>query len=108
MPNYSPRLDHVFHALADATRRGVLERLSKGPAPMSELARPFKMALPSFSQHLGVLERSGMVRSKKTGRVRTYRLVSRPLSIAEHWMAKQRREWERQEQEPSAANDDRS
>jgi len=94
MPNHS-ELNHVFHALADPTRRKVLERLSKGPAPVSELARPFEMALPSFAQHLDVLERCGLVRSRKAGRVRTYRLTPRPLKEAEQWMTRQRAIWER-------------
>jgi DNA-binding transcriptional ArsR family regulator len=94
MPNSSP-LDRVFQALADPTRRAVVERLGRGPAPMSELAQPFAMALPSFAQHLDVLERSGLVRSRKKGRVRTYRLAPRPLAAAEHWMDKQRALWER-------------
>jgi DNA-binding transcriptional ArsR family regulator len=81
--------------LTDPTRRAVLERLGSGPAPVSELARPFKMALPSFTQHLNVLESCGLVRSRKTGRVRTYRLAPQPLQVAEQWMAKQRAIWER-------------
>jgi DNA-binding transcriptional ArsR family regulator len=94
MPNQSPQLSRVFQALADPTRRAVLERLCRGPAPVSELAQPFRMALPSFSQHLDVLENCGLVRSRKMGRVRTYRLASRPLKAAEHWMARQREVWE--------------
>lgn len=62
---------------------------------MSVLARPFKMALPSFSQHLDVLEGCGLVRSRKTGRVRTYRLAPQPLKVAEYWMVTQRATWER-------------
>lgn len=95
MPNHLAQLDRVFQALADPTRRAVLERLSSGPAPVSELAQPFKMALPSFAQHLDVLERCGLVRSRKTGRVRTYRLTPRTLKGAERWMARQRATWER-------------
>lgn len=91
----SPRLSRIFQALSDPTRRAVLERLSRGPAAMSELARPFDMALPSFAQHLGVLEHSGLVRSRKQGRVRTYRLVPQPLQAAGHWMTRQRTRWER-------------
>ena len=90
-----PTLDRVFRALADPTRRSVLERLGRGPAAMSELARPFAMALPSFLQHLTLLEDCGLVRSRKTGRVRTYRLAPRPMRAAEGWMAKQRALWER-------------
>lgn len=85
----------MFHALADPTRRAVLERLSGGPASTSELAQPFKMALPSFLQHLDVLENCGLVRSRKTGRVRTYQLAPQKLEVAEHWMARQRKIWER-------------
>ena len=87
-------LSRIFAALADPTRRAVLKRLSRGPAPVSELSQPFPMALPSFSQHLSVLERCGLVRSRKTGRVRTYRLVPRPLKVAEQWMVEQRTIWE--------------
>jgi DNA-binding transcriptional ArsR family regulator len=81
--------------LADPTRRAVLERLSSGPAPVSELARPFKMALPSFLQHLGVLEDCGLVTSRKAGRVRTYQLAPRPLRLAESWLEKQCASWDR-------------
>ncbi len=95
MPNQSVELNRVFQALADPTRRAVLERLNRGPAPMSELAEPFDMALPSFSQHLDVLEDCGLVRSSKEGRVRTYELQAKPLEVAGHWMAKQRAMWER-------------
>ena len=95
MPNQSVQLSRIFQALADPTRRAVLERLSSGPAPMSELAQPFEMALPSFSQHLDVLENCGLVRSRKSGRVRTYQLAPKPLQAAEHWMVRQRTMWER-------------
>jgi DNA-binding transcriptional ArsR family regulator len=94
MPNQSIALNRVFQALADPTRRAVLERLSNGPAPMSELAQPFRMALPSFSQHLDVLENCGLVRSRKKGRVRTYQLAPKPLKAAESWMVEQRAIWE--------------
>ena len=95
MPNQLPRLDRVFQALADPTRRAVVERLCQGPAAVSELARPFRMALPSFSQHLDVLEGCGLVRSRKAGRVRTYRLAPAPLKAAETWMTTRRALWER-------------
>ncbi len=95
MPNQLVELDRVFQALADPTRRAVVERLGAGPAATSALAEPFDMALPSFSQHLAVLERCGLVASHKQGRVRTYRLAPRPLVEAEHWMAAQRDKWER-------------
>ena len=88
-------LDRVFHALSDPTRRAVVERLGAGPLSTSALAEPFDMALPSFTQHLGVLEDAGLVASEKQGRVRTYHLVRQPLESAEHWMARQRDFWER-------------
>src|SRR5260221_3344333 len=78
MPNQRMHLDRVFRALGDPTRRAVLSRLSAGPAAVSELARSSDMALPSFAQHLDVLEESGLVRSRKVGRVRTYRLLPPP------------------------------
>ena len=87
-------LDGVFHALSDSTRRGVLRRLSRGPATVSELAEPFDMALPSFMQHLRVLERSGLVSSSKAGRVRTCRIRPREMLRAENWIAEQRALWE--------------
>ncbi len=93
MPNQE--LTRVFQALADPTRRAVLERLTRGPAAVSELAQPFKMALPSFVQHLGVLEECGLVHSRKQGRVRTYTLAPQPLQAAEHWLTAQRLLWER-------------
>jgi DNA-binding transcriptional ArsR family regulator len=93
MPNQ--QLTGVFRALTDPTRRAVLERLTRGPAPVSELAQPFEMALPSFVQHLQVLENCGLVQSKKQGRVRTYTLAPQPLKAAEHWLSAQRAHWER-------------
>lgn len=84
----------VFHALANPTRRKVLERLSAGPATVSELAEPFDMQLPSFVQHLAVLERNRLVRSKKLGRVRTYEIVPERLKVAEDWLVARRRTWE--------------
>jgi DNA-binding transcriptional ArsR family regulator len=95
MAKRSVQLDTLFHALADPTRRAVIERLGRGPAATSELARPFDMALPSFTQHLDVLERCGVVRSRKQGRVRTYHLANKPLATAEHWLAAQREQWTR-------------
>lgn len=95
MPSTAQTIDGLFRALSDPTRRGVLERLSKGRASVSELAAPFDMALPSFVQHLGILESSGLVRSTKTGRVRTYELSRGPLKVAEHWLGRQRNLWER-------------
>jgi len=95
MPNQAEQLNQVFRALADPTRRAVLKRLSRGPVPTLELARPFDMALPSFTQHLGILETCGLVKSTKTGRVRTYVLAPGSLRAAERWMKQQRKFWER-------------
>jgi DNA-binding transcriptional ArsR family regulator len=95
MPKPSPALTLVFHALADPTRLAVVERLSAGPAATSDLAKPFKMALPSFLQHLDVLQESGLVRSTKTGRVRTYELAPQAMRRAEDWMATRRAAWEK-------------
>lgn len=94
MSNQQISLDRVFHALSDPTRMAVLARLSDGPAAVSELAKPFDMALPSFTQHLRVLEDNGLVSSKKVGRVRTYRLRPEPLEAAGHWLEKRSRIWE--------------
>jgi DNA-binding transcriptional ArsR family regulator len=88
-------LNRVFHGLADPTRRAVLERLSRGPAAVSELSQSFHMALPSFLQHLGVLEECGLVKSRKSGRVRTYQLTPQPLKVAEGWLERQRGMWNR-------------
>lgn len=90
----SAAADEVFHALGNPTRRKVLERLSAGPATVSELAAPFDMQLPSFVQHLSVLEQSRLVRSKKRGRVRTYELAPERLAVVEDWLTARRREWE--------------
>lgn len=94
MPNYQAvDLTAVFRGLADPTRRAVIERLSRGPAPVTELAKPFEMALPSFTQHLCVLEDCGLVTSQKVGRVRTYQLVPASLSRADAWLNRQRAHW---------------
>jgi DNA-binding transcriptional ArsR family regulator len=95
MLNRSAALDLAFQALSDPTRRGIVERLSLGPASVSELARPFAMSLPAVTQHLAVLERSGLVVSEKTGRVRTCRIEAKALSEAELWINARRLEWER-------------
>ena len=87
-------IDGIFRALADPTRRDVLARLSRSPASVSELAQPFEMALPSFLEHLRILEGSGLVSSAKAGRVRTYQLVPKQLKLAEDWLADQRSLWE--------------
>jgi DNA-binding transcriptional ArsR family regulator len=86
--------DVVFHALANPTRRKVLERLSVGPATVSELAAPFDMQLPSFVQHLAVLERGRLIRSKKHGRVRTFEIVPDRFAVVEDWLTARRRLWE--------------
>ena len=86
--------DDVFYALANSTRRKVLEQLSAGPATVSELAAPFDMKLPSFVQHLSVLEQSRLVKSKKRGRVRTYQIAPERLKIAEDWLTSRRQLWE--------------
>jgi DNA-binding transcriptional ArsR family regulator len=88
-------LDRVFQALADPSRRIMVERLSRGPASVSELAQPFDMSLPAIVQHLQVLEASGLVRSEKVGRVRTCRIEPTALRSAEQWMIERRTSWER-------------
>ena len=95
MPNQSAALDLVFQALADPTRRDMVERLTRGPASVSELAKPFPMSLPAVVQHLQVLEASGLVRSEKSGRVRTCRIEPTVLRTAEHWITERRTSWER-------------
>jgi DNA-binding transcriptional ArsR family regulator len=87
-------VDEVFHALSNPTRRQVVERLSAGPATVSELAAPFDMQLPSFVQHLSVLEQSRLVRSKKRGRVRTYELAPERFKVVDDWLAERRQLWE--------------
>src|SRR3982751_1693969 len=91
---HSAAADAVFHALANPTRRRVLERLSAGPATVSELAAPFDMQLPSFVQHLSVLEESRLVKSKKRGRVRTYEIAPERFKVVEDWLTARRRLWE--------------
>jgi DNA-binding transcriptional ArsR family regulator len=86
--------DDVFYALSNATRRKVLEQLSIRPATVSELAAPFDMKLPSFVQHLSVLEQSRLVKSKKRGRVRTYEIRPERFKVAEDWLSTQRELWE--------------
>jgi DNA-binding transcriptional ArsR family regulator len=94
MLNQSANLDRLFHALADPARRAIVERLSRGPAPVSELARPLPMSLPAAMQHLGVLEAAGLVRSEKVGRVRTCAIDPQALSQAEQWINARRTEWQ--------------
>lgn len=94
MEQYSERLDGVFQALADPTRRAVLGELNKGPASISELARPFDMALPSFMKHIRLLEESGWIRTHKVGRVRTCSLEKKAFRAADAWLSEQRALWE--------------
>lgn len=94
MDQYPENLSGVFHALADPTRRAVLRRLAAGPASISELAQPFDMALPSFMKHVRQLEGSGMIRTRKRGRVRTCAIERRAFAVAEGWLAEQRALWE--------------
>jgi DNA-binding transcriptional ArsR family regulator len=95
MLNQSLAPDPVFHALADPTRRSIVERLSRGAASVSELAKPLTISLPAVLQHLRVLERSGLVRTEKLGRVRTCHIEPAALSTAEQWIAARRTDWER-------------
>ena len=94
MPNQLASLDQVFQALADPTRRNMVERLVRGPASVTELSRPQAMSLPAAMQHLQVLETCGLVRSEKTGRVRTCRIEPDALRAAEGWLSSQRTAWE--------------
>ncbi|MHB8242316.1 MAG: ArsR/SmtB family transcription factor [Solirubrobacteraceae bacterium] len=89
-----PPVDLLFGALADPTRRTMVERLSRGPASVSELARPLPMSLPAVVQHLHVLEDSGLVRSEKVGRVRTCHIEPAALQMTEQWVAERRKSWE--------------
>ena len=94
MLNQSLDLNRLFNALADPARRSMVERLSRGPAPVSELAKPLPMSLPAAMQHLGVLEDAGLVRSEKVGRVRMCSIEPGTLSLAEQWINARRIEWE--------------
>jgi DNA-binding transcriptional ArsR family regulator len=93
MLNRSQDLDRLFHALADPARRAILERLGRGPAAVSELARPLPMSLPAAMQHLGVLEAAGLIRTEKVGRTRNCALEPQAMSRAEQWITARRREW---------------
>ncbi|HUA76656.1 MAG TPA: metalloregulator ArsR/SmtB family transcription factor [Acetobacteraceae bacterium] len=95
MLNQSAGLDRLFHALADPARRAIVERLSRGPAAVSELARPLPMSLPAAMQHLEVLQAAGLVRTQKVGRVRTCAIEPKALSLAEQWINARRVSWER-------------
>jgi DNA-binding transcriptional ArsR family regulator len=95
-PTPEPPIDVLFHALSDANRRTMIDRLLDGPASVSELARPLAISLPAVVQHLHVLEASGVVRSHKVGRVRTCEIEPRALSTAERWISERRAMWEAQ------------
>jgi DNA-binding transcriptional ArsR family regulator len=95
MLNRSHALDLTFQALADPARRSMLAQLTRGPASVSELARPLSMSLPAVMQHLAVLEESGLVRSEKVGRTRTCRMEPQALGLAEQWINDRRAEWGR-------------
>ncbi len=95
MLNQQPNLDLMFQALADPTRRAMIDRLSRGPASVSELAKPFAMSLPAVVQHLQALENSGLVTSQKVGRVRTVQIQPDTLSLAEQWINDRRTAWSR-------------
>ncbi len=90
----SALLDLTFRALADQTRRGIIERLSQGEASVSELARPYGMSLPAIVQHLALLEECGLVRSEKVGRVRTCRIDATAFGLAEQWLTQRRVQWD--------------
>lgn len=91
----NPAVDRAFHALAEPTRRAIIDRLSRGPVSVSALAEPFDMTLAAIVQHLHVLEESGMVHTEKVGRVRTCRIEPSGLKIAAAWLDERRTTWER-------------
>lgn len=95
MLNQSKPLDMMFQALADPTRRQIVDRLSRGPASVSELAQPLPMSLPAVVQHLQVLEQSGLIQTRKVGRVRTCTIDTEALSQAETWLNERRLAWNR-------------
>lgn len=94
MGHHSAHLDGIFQALADPTRRAVLAELGKGPSSISDLARPFDMALPSFMKHIHFLEGSGLIRTQKQGRVRTCVIETKQFAMIETWLSAQRAVWE--------------
>ena len=94
MEQYSPQLNTLFHALADPTRRAVLGQLGKGPASISDLAKSFGMALPSFMKHIHLLEQSGWIQTRKAGRVRTCAIETKPFAAVEAWLSEQRALWD--------------
>jgi DNA-binding transcriptional ArsR family regulator len=95
MRKKKPDIDRVFHALGDASRRAIMEKLSQGPISVSRLAEPLDITLAAVVQHLQVLEESGLVQTEKVGRVRTCRIESAGLSVAQQWIAERRSMWER-------------
>jgi DNA-binding transcriptional ArsR family regulator len=88
-------IDRVFHALGDATRRAIVERVSQGPVSVSKLAKPLDITLAAVVQHLQVLEQSRLVRTEKVGRVRTCRIEAAGLSVAEKWLSERRTVWQK-------------
>ncbi len=94
MTNKHEFLDRAFGALSDPTRRAIVMRLAGGPASVGELSGPFAMAMPTLLQHVRVLEKSGLIQTRKTGRVRTCSLQADVLAETEEWLAKQRAVWE--------------
>lgn len=95
MLNHSVPLDRIFHALSDPSRRSIVEELTKREASVSELARPLKMSMAAVVQHIQILEESGLIRTHKSGRVRTCRVEPRALEAIESWLSQRRRLWER-------------
>lgn len=95
MSSQAGSLDLIFQALADPTRRAIVQRLSRGPASISKLAEPLEMSLPAVFQHIQLLEASGLVRTEKVGRIRTCRIDNAVLARAEDWIAARRTTWER-------------
>jgi len=95
MPGNKPNIDRIFHALGDPTRRIIIERLSRGPTSVTHLAAPLAITLAAVVQHLQILEKSGLVHTEKSGRVRTCRIEPTGLSMAEKWIADRKSTWER-------------
>ena len=95
MLSQSVKVDRVFHALGDPTRRAIVEKLSHGPTSVSSLAEPLDITLAAVVQHLQVLEKSGLVKTEKTGRVRTCRIEPDGISVAEKWLMDRRALWQR-------------
>lgn len=94
MEQYQAQLDVIFQALADPTRRAVIGRLGRGPASVGDLAQPFDMALPSFMKHIHMLEETGLIRTHKSGRVRTCEIDKTRFAAVDGWLNQQRAIWE--------------